>query len=88
MKIFEKVGMCAWLVDNKIVGWKIQNKFIQHPLSYNTRNWHPFEIYHDFKKLNLYVPWFLYNFTFRIIAKIYFKQWKYHEKFKGLRTYY
>jgi predicted small integral membrane protein len=86
-KFFVKVGMCVWLVENKIVGWKVNNSFIGHPLSYNTLNWSPFRMFDKFKKLNLYVPYFLYNFVFTVIAGLYFRRWKHHEKFKGFKAY-
>jgi len=86
-KIFKKIGMCVWLVDNRIIGWKVSCKHIDSPLHYNTLNWFPFSSYDKFKKLNIYVPCFIYNYAFSKLSKIWFKRWIHHEKFKGFRAY-
>ena len=82
----EKFGFCVWLVNNKIIGWKIKSSHIREPLSYNTRNWYPFNNFDDFKKLNFYAPGCLHKFIFEY-GHIWFKKWEHHRKFRGFRAY-
>lgn len=85
--LFCDIGMGVWLVDNKIIGWKVSCNHIVNPYNYNTINWFPFQDFDKFYKINLVVPGFLYNFIFKNISKLWFKNWKIHEKFKGFKPY-